>query len=108
MRKIELALFDADTRCWKGLTLIDGELFKVNLFPGSATEEWQAVLMTGAFVELTPGNKLTQAIERAYNDHIKASQPLTRSEVDNLTELVAGKPEALKEIMAALKGGKDT
>jgi len=106
MRKIELALFDADDRRWMGLTLIDGELFKVNIFPGSATQEWSAVLMTGAFVELTGGDKLTQAIERAYDEYSRVGQPLTRSEVDKLTELVASKPEALEEIMAVLKGGE--
>lgn len=106
MRKIELALFDADTNIWKGLTLIDGELFKVNIFPGSATEEWNAVLMTGAFVELTWESKVTQAIERAYDEYIKAGQRLTRSEVNSLTELVANKPEVLEKIMAVLKGGE--
>ena len=83
---------------------MDGELFKVTLFPGSATEEWKAVLMAGAFVECTPTNKLAQAIERAYDEYSKVCQPLTRDEVDNLTELVAGNPEALDEVIKVLEG----
>jgi len=102
--KIELALFNTDERKWEGMVMVEGELFKVTIFPGSATEEWKAVLMTGAFVELTPENKLTQAIEVAYGEYNKPYQTLKRSEVDELAKLVAEKPEMLEEIMEILKG----
>lgn len=105
--KIELALFDTDTRAWRGLTKIDGEMFKVHLFPGSATKDWEAVLMTGDFVELTPENKIVQAIKKAFDDYNKVSQPLTRLEVDKLAKLVTDNPDALEEIMRALKGGEE-
>jgi len=104
--KVELALFDTDSRVWRGLVKIEGELFKVHLFPGSATKEWEAVLLTGAFVECTPNNPLTIAIEKAFEDYINLRQPLTRSEIDSLVELVNDKPEILEEIKKALEGGK--
>jgi len=102
--KVELALFDVE-KVWRGLVKVDGELFKVYLFPGSATKEWEAVLMSGDFVECSPKNKLTQAIEKGYGEYIKAGQSLTQLEVDKLTELVAGNQEALEEIKKVLEGG---
>jgi hypothetical protein len=100
--KIELALSHIESRAWKGLCLIDGELMKVVIFPGSATEEWQAEIQPHLFVELTDGNKLKDAIERAS----ASSQKMTRvaSEMDKLCRLMEEHPELAEEITKVLRG----
>lgn len=100
--KIELALSHIESRVWVGLCLINGELNKVRLFPGSATEDWQAQLQPHLFVELTEGNKLKDAIER----EAVASQDVTRSasEMDKLIRLMEEHPELEEEIREALEG----
>lgn len=101
--KIELALSHIESRVWVGLCLINGELNKVRLFPGSATEDWQAEVQPHLFVELTEGNQLKMAIERA----AVASQEMTRSanEMDKLCRLMEEHPELAEEIEQVLKGG---
>ena len=103
MRKIELALSDGgDHNVWKGLVKVDGELFKVNLFVGSFTKPWGAMLMQGAWTDCTPGNPLTTAIERAYQEWILC-QHLTRDQLDDLLNLSMKKPEILDELIASFE-----
>lgn len=104
--KIELALSHIEPRVWEGLCLIDGELNKVRIFPGSATEDWQAEVQPHLFVELTEGNQLKMAIERA----AVASQDVTRSasEMDKLIRLMEEHPELEEEIRKVLNQEPET
>ena len=99
--KIELALSHVEQRSWKGLCLVDGELNKVIIYPGSATEDWEAEISPYLYVELTEG-KLKEAIERA---HIRynSSQSMTRrsDEFDDIPQ------EALEEIMKIINQSVD-
>jgi hypothetical protein len=105
--KIELALLHIEARVWEGLCLIDGELNQVRIFPGSATEDWQASLQPHLYVELTDGNKLKMAIERAQIERSSTSQDLTcPSEMDQLCKLMEEHPELAEEIRKVLDGGQ--
>lgn len=63
---MKLLLTIIESTCWKGVVEIEDELFKVTFFPGSATEEWRAILQPTAFVRLTQGGELEKAISRAH------------------------------------------
>jgi hypothetical protein len=100
--KIELALSAIEERVWKGLTLIDGELFTVSIFPGSATTDWDAEVAPMTYVECTPGNKMTEAIERAFKMwEIRGRVPEEDFRV--MIEVINEHPEMLEEIRQALK-----
>ena len=58
-----------DDRRWQGLVEIEGEIYKVTLWPGSATEEWKALLQTAAWVELDGEDKISKAIQIAKKDY---------------------------------------
>lgn len=99
--KIELDLFSAG-RTWRGMTLIDGNMFKVTLFPGSATQEWGAELGVSTFVELDEEKAIFSAIKRAYEGYINLSHGLTQDEENRLVELIENNPEAMREIQEVL------
>lgn len=104
--KINLALFNAE-RTWRGLTMIDGEMFKVTLFPGSATQPWEAELRVASFIELDEEKPLYKAIEKEFNHYINLSHGLTQDENDKMVELIESNPEMMREIQEVLekKGG---
>ena len=102
---MKLFLCHTEDHTWEGLVDIDGETFKVNIFPGSATKDWQAMLMSGGWTELTPGNKLTLAIERAYADWKASGLPITISQQQTILEAIKDHPELMDEIVKILRGG---
>lgn len=102
---MKLFLADFEGHIWKGMVDLDGETFKVNIFPGSATKDWQAVLMSGGWTELTPGNKLTLAIEKALEDWKTSSLPIPLSQQQTILETIKDHPELMDEIAQILKGG---
>ena len=95
--KIELALVDSDSRRWRGLIKVDGEVYGVTLFPGSATEEWRAVVEMGAFVELSEGAPLHKAIEKAVKEF---NEPRDEDNKELLTLLkeISKDPNLLEEL----------
>lgn len=97
---MKLFLSQVDSHSWKGLVEIEGETFKVTLFPGSATKDWDAVLEIGGWVELTPDTKLIQAIERSLIDWERGVPPQEQAILEALKE----HPELLEVIVNALKG----
>jgi len=101
--KIELALSDVETRRWKGLCLIDGELFKVILFPGSATTDWTVQLTPTLFVECTPENKMTVAIEKGYKMWEIGEVVSSEDEFRVMLKAINEHPEMLEEIRKALQ-----
>jgi hypothetical protein len=105
--KIELALSAVESRVWKGLTMIDGELFKVSIFPGSATTDWEAEVAPHLYVECTPGNKMTEAIERAFKIW-EIRRDVSEDEFRMMVRVINEHPEMLEEIREALqkKGGE--
>ena len=66
--KIELALVETDERRWMGLVKVEGEVYKIVLFPGSATTEWRAVAMTGAFTGIEENSRLYEPIRKAVEE----------------------------------------
>jgi hypothetical protein len=106
-REMKLALVMVDD-LWKGLVEIEGELFKVTLWPGSATTEWKASLQPHLFVELTEGQPIANAIEVAKKrlGQDVTQIPSTPPEAD-LLRMVRDNPELLKEILEALNGTKE-
>ena len=103
---MKLFLSQVDSRSWRGLVEIDGETFKVTLFPGSATTDWEAVLEIGGWVELSDDSKLTQAIYSAYtSDQQRGEQPISKPQEQAILEALKEHPELLEEIANALKGG---
>jgi hypothetical protein len=101
--KVELALSHIEQRVWVGLCLVDGELMKVRIFPGSATEDWQAELQPHLYVELSEG-KLKEAIERAKVDYDSSQNLTCSSEMEKLCRLVEEHPEVVDEIRKVLNG----
>jgi nitrogen fixation protein FixH len=105
--KVELALSVVEGRVWKGLTLIDGELFKVSIFPGSATTDWDAEVVPMTYVECDPGNKLAEAIERAVKMW-ELREKVPEEDFRVMIRVINEHPEMLEEIREALqkKGGE--
>ena len=66
---MKIVLSVVDDRRWQGLVEIEGEVYKVTLWPGSATEEWKALLQTAAWVELDGEDKISKAIQIAKKDY---------------------------------------
>jgi hypothetical protein len=79
---VKIVLSVVDDRRWQGLVDIDGEIYKVTLWPGSTTEEWKALLQTAAWVELDEG-KIPNAITKA-----KERYDLGGSALDSVQELL--------------------
>lgn len=102
---MKLFLSQVDSHSWKGLVEIEGETFKVTLFPGSATKDWEAVLEIGGWVELSDDSKLTQAITQAYTSWQQGEQPISKPQEQAILEALKEHPELLEVIVNALKGG---
>lgn len=100
---MNLFLCVVDEHRWQGLVEIDGETFKVILFPGSATKDWEAVLMDGGWVELSDDSKLTQAVVTAYTSlQQRGEQPIPKSQEQFILEALQADPNLLDEILAAI------
>jgi len=102
---MKLFLSQVDSHSWRGLVDINGETFKVTLFPGSATTDWEAVLEIGGWVELSDDSKLTLAVSSAYKSWQKMEQPIPHTQEQALLEALKEHPELLEVIVNALKGG---
>jgi len=101
--KIELALSMVERRVWKGLTLIDGELFAVNIFPGSATTDWDAEVAPMTYVECTAGNKMTEAIERGFKMW-ELREKVPEEDFRVMIKAINEHPEMLEAFREALQG----
>ena len=64
---MKLCLTHIDDRKWVGVLEKEGDFFKVTLFPGSATTDWEAILQPTLFQSLT-STKLIEAIDRSFNE----------------------------------------
>jgi hypothetical protein len=96
---MKIVLSVVDDRRWQGLVDIDGEIYKVTIWPGSATEEWRALLQTSAWVELDEG-KVVDAIVKAKERYDLGGSAL--DEVAELMKLAEGNTELsrkIKEVM---------
>jgi len=99
---MKLALSFVDASRWKGLLEDDkGDIYKVTLFPGSATEPWHAVIESGGWVELEEG-KLTEAIREAFQSQIYSAQE------DALLKAIQSNPDILEEILKVLRSSQQT
>lgn len=102
---MKLFLSQVDSHSWRGLVDINGETFKVTLFPGSATKDWEAVLEIGGWVELSDDSKLTQAIEKSYTlwNLIEPAAPHNKPQAQEILEALKTHPELLEDITKILK-----
>lgn len=102
--KIVLGESSQDNRWW-GLVEIDGEIYKVTLWIGSAVKPTTALLQTAAWTELTEEGSLFQPIKEAYDQYHHPPEPshiVTRHSIDQIKNLVVDNPEAADEIAKLL------
>lgn len=104
---MKLFLSQVDDRRWQGLVDINGETFKVVLFPGSATEPWVATLQVGGWVELTSDGRITAAITKAFDEQ-KREHLFLKPQAQGIAEILQGHPELLDEILKAISGKEDS
>ena len=105
---MKLFLCVIDDHRWQGLVDIDGDTFKINLFPGSAVKDWQAVLEVGGWVELSDDSKLTQAVVRAYTSiQQQGEQPTSKPQEQVILEALQAQPGLLDEILKAISGKEE-
>ena len=96
---VRLFLSHIDDRYWKGMVDVDGETWKVTLFPGSSTKPWSAVLESGGWVELTPDSPIIVAIQIALDEW--QTQPIHPSPLINKIKDIS--PDVLEKILTLLK-----
>jgi hypothetical protein len=101
---MNLFLCVIDDRRWQGLVEIEGETFKVNLFPGSAVKDWEAVLEVGGWVEISDDTKIPQAIIRALKSwsFARPTQPEPKPQEQVILEALKEHPELLDEILTVI------
>ena len=104
---MNLFLCIIDDRRWQGLVEIKGETFKVNLFPGSAVKDWEAVLEVGGWVDLTPDSQIVRAIERAKQAWDEFTIPTKRSQEELILKAIQKQPQLLDEILKAISGKEE-
>ena len=104
---MKIALSVVDDKTWKGLLqLDDGEIYKVTLFPGSATTEWKATLQVAAWVELD-SEKIIKAISEAKERFDKGVMESPIVGIDNLVELLKTDSNLREKIAEVLRKGGD-
>lgn len=103
---MKLFLSQVDTT-WKGLVDIEGETFKVTLLPGSATEDWKAVLEVGGWVELSSDGKIADAIRTALLDQERLEQPILKPQEQAILEALQEQPQLMDEILKAISPYQD-
>ena len=97
---MEMAVSHVGDR-WFGLVRIEDRIFKVTLWPGSATKEWEALLTETTFVELTPGGKIEKAISLEWRKW-KLGEQLPEDDYRKMLMVINEHPEMLEEIEKAL------
>jgi len=101
---VKIALSVVDDKTWKGLLMMDdGEIYKVTLWPGSATEDWKALLQVAAWVELD-SEKIIKAIGEAKERYDKGVMESPIVGIDRLVDLLKGDKILLKAIEEVMKG----
>ena len=101
---MKLFLCVVTDRRWQGLVDVEGEVFKVNLFPGSAVKDWEAVLEVGDWVDLTPDSTIVRAIERAKKSWDEFTIPPTMLQEEIILRAIQERPELMEEILKVLSG----
>lgn len=104
---MKLFLSQVTDRHWIGLVDIDGETFKVTLFPGSMVKDWEAVLEVGGWVELTPDTQITRAIERAKQGWDEFTIPVTQTQEEIILRAIQEQPQLMEEILKAISGKEE-
>jgi hypothetical protein len=101
---MKIALSVVDDKRWQGLLqLEDGEIWKVTLWPGSATEEWRALLQVAVWVKLD-SPKIMRAIEEAKVRYDRGMMESPEIGIENLVELMKGDSELARKIREVMEG----
>ena len=104
---MKLFLCVIDDRRWQGLVDIDGETFKINLFPGSAVKDWEAVLEVGGWVDLTPNSQIVRAVERAKQGWDEFTIPVKQTQEEIILRAIQEQPQLMDEILKAISGKEE-
>ena len=100
---MKILISTSDVRMWQGLVQIEEEVYRVTLWPGSATEEWKALLQPAAWVELSEG-KVKKAIEEAKGVYDRGESVIEKVDIVDLLEIVRGDEKLRKKIEEVMKG----
>ena len=104
---MKMMVIVVESRRWLGLVDIEGQVYKFTLWPGSATEEWRALLQPATWVELSEG-KIPRAISEAKKVYDVGPEPEPQG--DSLEELYLrlkmdeSKKDLLAEIEEVMRG----
>jgi hypothetical protein len=99
---MKIVLSVVDDRRWQGLVEIEDAIYKVTLWPGSATEEWKALLQTAAWVELDEG-KIPNAITKAKERYDLGGSAL--DSIQELLEMARGNADLERRIREVMSSG---
>jgi len=102
---MKIVLSVVDDRRWQGLVEIEGEIYKVTIWPGSATEEWKALLQTAAWVELDEG-KILRAIMEAKKDYDGESTIMDKVDIVELLKVARGDETLMAKIREVMESGQ--
>ena len=97
-------------RAWgRGLVEIDGEMYKLVLFSGSATEEWTAQLQPILFQEIEEESKIGRAVREELERPPEEVRVINDPLAETMRLLKRTNPElvdSVQVILDGLKGGE--
>jgi hypothetical protein len=88
----------------RGLVEIEGEMFKVTLFSGSATEEWSAILQPTTWIEVEDDDKIGRAILREKNKPPEERRATYDPLKEVMRMLESTNPDLVKSIEVVMEG----
>ena len=101
---MKIALSVVDDKTWKGLLMMDdGEIYKVTLWPGSATEDWRALIQVAAWVEID-SEKIIKAISEAKERYDKGMMESPTIEIVELMKVIQKDSVLRRKIEEVMKG----
>ena len=99
---MKLILSVIEERRWLGVVEYNGDLYKVILFPGSATTDWQASLQPTSWVEMPLSSKIGEAVVRGHHRYDWVSK--NRDTNHEMLKAVNENHQLMERILNLLKG----